>query len=102
MPADVSRYRLRDTATGAIVATGAAALAAPFTLRPDGLPAHSLHWEAPSVEPRRISDAARYRGRRNRLRKRLERKRPLFADAEYRAELAARPGYFGLTDAPSR
>ena len=96
MPADVTRYRLRDTTTGAVVATGAAALAAPFALRPDGLPRHSLHWEAPAEEPRRISDAARYRGRRQRLRKRLDKRFPLYADDMERAELEARPAYYGI------
>ena len=78
--------------TEAVIAGGPAALAHPW--RPSaGL---RLCWCPPHVAPRRISDEARYRGRRNRLRKRLERKRPLFADAEYRAELAARPSYYGI------
>ena len=96
MPADVTRYRLRDTTTGAIVATGAEALAVPFALRPDGLPKYSLHWEVSSEAPRPISDEARYRGRRRRLRKRLDKQFPLFADDMERKELAARPAYYGI------
>lgn len=91
---DVSRYRLRDARTGEVVATGQAAVDAPFERGADGLPRYRLHWEAPSEEPRRISDEARYRGRRRRLRKRLEKRQPLFADEEYERELAARPEYY--------
>ncbi len=79
--------------TEAVIASGPAALAYPW--RPSaGL---RLCWCPPHVARRRMSDEARYRGRRNRLRKRLQRKRPMFADAEYEAEIRARPEYYGLT-----
>ena len=95
MPADVTGYRLRDASTGEVVASGQAALDAPFEIGDNGRPRRHLHWQAPTEEPRRISDGARYRGRRRRLRKRLEKKRPLFADTEYAQELATRPEYYG-------
>ena len=57
----------------------------------------TLHWEAPAEPTRRtISPAARYRGRRRRLRKRLERRYPLLADRLYDEETKARPAYYGL------
>ena len=75
-----------------LTASGQAALDTPF------VPYLTvLRWIPPDYRPpRRISDAARFRGRRRRLRQRLERKRPLFADDEYDAEVAARPGYYGV------
>lgn len=94
--ADTKHYRLRLRRSGELMASGAAALEVPFELDDDKLPKYALHWEAPSGGTRRISDAARYRGRRNRLRKRLKQRNPLFADDEYEREVASRPGYYGL------
>lgn len=96
MASDVRYYRLYDKATSEVVKTGLAALDAPFELTEAGLPRHTLHWEIPAEKPKRISAMARYRGRRRRLKKRLEKQVPLFAKAAYESELAARPAYYGL------
>ena len=94
---DVSRYRLIRAAEGAVIAAGQTALDHPFEVA-DGLPLHRLHWLAPSDgrSRRRISDVARFAGRRRRLRARLKKRRLLFADDEYAAELSARPEYYGV------
>ena len=71
----------------------------------------SRRWAGPKISAAIVIDmirdvnaqgGRRYCGRRNLLRKRAEKERPLFTDAEYRAELAVRPAYFGLTDAAPR
>ena len=56
--------------------------------------ANKLVWEY-FTEPGTLwSRAARARERKRRLRKRLERKYPMFADQFYEQDLAARPLYF--------
>ena len=85
----VDRYRLYDDHAGDTpLATGQAAL---DRWRP-GL---TVRWLMPPEKPvRRISQQARYRLRRRRLRKRLERQAPLFARELERQALAARPNYY--------
>ena len=85
----VERYRLYDDDAGDTpLATGQAAL---DRWRP-GL---TVRWLMPPEKPaRRISRQARYRLRRRRLRKRLERQAPLFARELERQALAARPDYY--------
>ena len=60
----------------------------------------TLCWHPPAEkEPRRISDEARFRGRRQRLEKRARKKTPLFAEQTVAEQLAARPAYYGLRTA---
>ena len=90
-PEHVERYRLYDPANGdGLLATGQAALDQWRV----GL---TVRWIVPDDVPaRRISAAARYRGRRRRLRKRLEKRAPLLAQQMEEAALAARPEYYGI------
>ena len=90
-PEHVERYRLYDPANGnRLIATGQAALDRWRV----GL---TVRWIVPDDVPvRRISAAARYRGRRRRLRKRLEQRAPLLAQQLEEAALAARPEYYGI------
>ena len=87
-PEHLKQYHLYDG--DRVIATGQAAL---DSWRP-GL---VLRWlMPPEPERRRISPEARYRGRRRRLRKRLQRQAPLFAAQLEQQILAARPEYYGL------
>ena len=86
-PEHVDRYRLYDK-TGTTLAAGQAALE-------QWRPGLTVRWLVPNEEPaRRISEQARHRLRRQRLRKRLERQAPLFADELERETLAAQPEYY--------
>ena len=88
-PEHVKQYHLYDG--DRIIATGQAALDYPWR---HGL---ILRWlMPPEPKRRRISPEARYRGRRRRLRKRLQRQAPLFAAQLEQQILAARPDYYGL------
>ena len=88
----IKQYHLYDKRNGnRLVATGQAALDYPWR------PGLILRWlMPPEPKRRRISDRARYRGRRRRLRKRLQRQAPLFAAELEEQILAARPKYYGL------
>ena len=60
----------------------------------------TLCWHPPAEkQPRRISDEARFRGRRQRLEKRARKQTPLFAEQTVAEQLAARPAYYGLRTA---
>lgn len=54
----------------------------------------ALCWSYASKPPRRLPQQTVARLRRRRLRRRLERTAPLFADELFEAELAARPRYY--------
>lgn len=61
---------------------------------------YCVSWELVTQKPiRRWSTEAKARTRRRNLRKRLEKKVPLFADQFEAEELARRPGYFAAEDA---
>ena len=88
-PEHVSQYRLYDG--DRLIATGQAALDHPWR------PGLISRWLVPPEPGRRqISLEARYRGRRRRLRKRLQRQAPLFTAQLEQEILAARPEYYGL------
>ena len=88
-PEHVRQYHLYDG--DRLIATGQAALDHPWR------PGLIMRWlMPPEPERRRISPDARYRGRRRRLRKRLQRQTPLFAAQLEQEILASRPEYYGL------
>ena len=88
-PEHVKQYHLYDG--DRVIATGQAALDYPWR------PGLILRWlMPPEPERRRISPEARYRGRRRRLQKRLQRQAPLFAAQLEQQILADRPEYYGL------
>ncbi len=61
---------------------------------------YSIGWECVEQRPiRRWSQAAKARVRQGNLRKRLQKKFPLFAEDFIAAELAARPEYYEAADA---
>ena len=86
----IAQYRLYDRDDN-LVATGQAAL-------DQWRPGLISRWIVPPDDkpPRRISDEARYRGRRRRLRKRLQKRPPLFWRDLEQAELEERAQYYGL------
>ena len=87
----IVQYRLYDRDNN-LIASGQAAL-------DQWRPGLTSRWIVPDDKPpRRISDEARYRGRRRRLRKRLQAKTPLFWKDLEKTELEKRPKYYGLTD----
>ena len=65
----------------------------------------TLHWHPPveeeGSESRKWSLARKQSVRRKRLRSRLERKSPMFAEDEYRLEVSGRPEYYGVEDGVS-
>ena len=88
-PEHLKQYHLYDG--DRVIATGQAALDHPWR------PGLILRWLMPPEPKRRqISPEARYRGRRRRLRKRLQRQAPLFAAQLEEQILATRPEYYGL------
>lgn len=86
----IAQYHLYDRDEN-LIATGQAAL-------DQWRPGLISRWIVPPDDkpPRRISDEARYRGRRRRLRKRLQRRAPLFWQDLEEAELEKRAQYYGL------
>ena len=91
----IAQYRLYDRDDN-LIATGQAAL-------DQWRPGLICRWIVPPDDdkpPRRISDEARYRGRRRRLRKRLQSRAPLFWQDLEKTELNERARYYGLP-APS-
>lgn len=90
----IAQYRLYDRADN-LIASGQAAL-------DQWRPGLITRWIVPDDKPpRRISAKARYRGRRRRLRKRLQAKTPLFWRDLEKTELEKRPEYYGLTTTSS-
>ncbi|WP_245274509.1 theronine dehydrogenase [Mesorhizobium sp. L2C066B000] len=60
---------------------------------------YSIGWELVTQQPiRRWSPEAKAKARRRNMRKRLEKKVPLFADMFEQDELARRPDYFAGAD----
>ena len=58
-------------------------------------PGYSVWFALEDDAPRRMSEAAKQKIRRNNLKRRLDRKLPLFADQLYLQETSDRPDYFG-------
>ena len=62
---------------------------------------YAWHWSLAHIKPRRKwSKKAKGRQRRRNLKKRLQKKIPLFWQDQYRAELAKRPEYYYKGEAP--